>query len=381
MPPGGAAGRGADSVQGAPRGPDSAPSPTSYRLILEPRNPDSRRARNSPPPPPPPGWATEETVVQQRASEPPPAAMSASCYRPGDILARRYRLLDPLGEGGMGSVWRARSLGLDVDVALKLIRPDTEVPNAADRLLKEARAAARVVHPAAVRVYDYAVTEAGDPFLVMELLQGMSLSRRIATEGPMSAVEAVRTMLPVIGALAAAHREGLVHRDVKPANIMLVDEGDRAVPKLIDFGIVGVIESAWPRKLTVRGMMMGSPVYMAPEQVRALGDLDQRTDIWGVCVTLYELASGERPFDAPTTRETVLQVLGTRAQRPAALDAEPALWSIVQRGLAKVPDARWPSMNALGRALAVWAAERGVISDAAGAALVPCWLNPPRRAR
>jgi serine/threonine-protein kinase len=130
----------------------------------------------------------------------------------------------------------------------------------------------------------------------------------------------------------------------------------------------------------MRGMMMGSPVYMAPEQVRALGDLDQRTDVWGLCVTLYELASGERPFDATTTRETVLQVLGTRAPRPAALDTEPALWSIVQRGLAKAPEARWPSMSALGRALAVWAAERGVISDASGAVLASCWLSPSRRA-
>jgi len=344
-------------------------------MVLDARNPDSRRTR----PARSAGRDGDETVVQLRACEPPMAAPSSACYRPGDILAGRYRLVEPLGEGGMGSVWRARSLGLDVDVALKLIRPDTDVPQAAERLLKEARAAARVVHPAAVRVYDYCLTEAGDPFLVMEFLQGTSLARHLTVAGPMTPVEAVCTLLPIIGALAAAHREGIVHRDVKPANIMLVQEGERTVPKLIDFGIVGVIDPVWSRKLTVRGLMLGSPVYMAPEQVRALSDPDHRTDVWGICMTLYEALSGERPFDAPTTREIVLRILGTRAPRPVSLAEEPDLWSILQRGLSKSPDARWPSMGALGRMLATWAAERGVLCDSSGAALAPCWLASSSR--
>ena len=277
----------------------------------------------------------------------------------------------------MGSVWRARSLGLDVDVALKLIRPDTGLPRAAERLLHEARAAARVVHPAAVRVFDYSITDAGEPFLVMELLHGTPLSRRIAQGGPMMPVEAVRTMLPIAGALAAAHREGIVHRDVKPANIMLVDEAGQSVPKLIDFGIVGT--AGRTQRLTVRGMMLGSPVYMAPEQIRASAvDPDERTDVWGVCLTLYELLAGRRPFDADTPRETMMNILSAPLRAPSALAGEPALWAIIARGMAKELTDRWPSMFDLGRALAAWAAGRGIVSDASGASLAACWLTKRR---
>jgi serine/threonine-protein kinase len=302
-------------------------------------------------------------------------------YRPGDVLSFRYRLIEPIGEGGMGSVWRARSLGLDMDVALKLIRPDTEVPHAGERLLKEARAAARVVHPSAVRVFDYSVTESGDPFLVMELLTGPSLASRLAEEGRLPALEAVQLILPVIGALAVAHREGIVHRDVKPANVMLVEDGGRVIPKLIDFGIAGVASTSWSRKLTAHGMLIGSPIYMAPEQVRGKGgDPDERTDVWGVSTMLYELVSGLRPFGGQNSASIIIDIIYARLPRPEQLAADRKLWAIVEKGLAKAPEDRWPTMNALGEALAGWAVASGAEYDITGASLAVHWLQRKTRA-
>jgi serine/threonine-protein kinase len=400
---------------------DAADAPrwsTSYRLILEPRKEKAPTDPVAVPPPPPlpstlppaapvPAAITDEldaptprmrrspalggrsvdpdavTIASDRPppmpSPEPPAAIQ-SAYKAGDVLAHRYRLIEPIGEGGMGSVWRARSLGLDLDVALKLIRRDTEVPHAGERLLKEARAAARVVHPSAVRVFDYSVTDAGDPFLVMELLTGTSLATRLAESGPLAAMEAVQLLLPVIGALSVAHREGIVHRDVKPANIMLIDESGRVIPKLIDFGIAGVAATAWSRKLTATGMLLGSPIYMAPEQVRGGGsDPDERTDVWGVCTMLYELVSGVRPFGGQNSASIILDILYAKLPRHDALTADPKLWAIVERGLSKSSADRWPSMGALGQALAAWAIGNGAEHDITGASLAVHWLQRPSR--
>ncbi|MCC6551778.1 MAG: serine/threonine protein kinase [Polyangiaceae bacterium] len=346
-----------------------------------PATPVPRPASPVPRPASPEPWpASPEPWPASPASPEPPAASTRGKYKAGDVLTHRYRLIEPIGQGGMGSVWRAKSLGLDLDVALKLIRSDTEVPHAGERLLKEARAAARVVHPAAVRVFDYSVTEAGDPFLVMELLTGASLATRIASLGPMPAAPAVQLLLPVIGALAVAHREGIVHRDVKPANIMLVEDAGRLIPKLIDFGIAGVAATAWSKKLTAHGMLLGSPIYMAPEQVRGGGgDPDERTDIWGICTVLYELVSGARPFGGPSSAAVVLDILYARLPRPELLTADKKLWSIVERGLSKAPEDRWPTMTALGQALASWAIANGVEYDVMGASLAAHWRERPLR--
>ncbi|WP_245678212.1 serine/threonine-protein kinase [Chondromyces crocatus] len=330
--------------------------------------------------------ARERTDVQSTATHPtdttaapaaltPPVVLGA--YAAGDVLAQRYRLVDQIGHGGMGAVWRARSISLELDVALKLIRREAEVQHAAERLLKEARAAARVAHPSAVRVHDFGVTLAGDPFLVMELLQGSSLSQRLSELGTFPSTEAVQIVLPVAGALLAAHREGVVHRDVKPANIMLIEQGASIVPKLIDFGVAGVSAAIWATRLTTHGMMLGSPVYMAPEQIRGGTDPDERTDVWGLCTVLYELVSGVRPFAGPNSATVIFDVLNTRLRRPEQFQHEHELWNIVERGLAKAPQDRWPNMAAFGRALAEWALSRGVTFDAAGTSLGVHWLAQP----
>ena len=279
-------------------------------------------------------------------------------YAPGDVLDDRYRLVGPIGSGGMGSVWRARNLGLDLDVALKLVRSGCWVPKASERLLREARAAARVAHPAAVRVFDFGVTSKGDPFFVMELLQGRPLSRALADAGPIAPLAAVQLVLPVTGALIAAHREGIVHRDVKPANVLLVEDGRRLIPKLIDFGIACAAASAWAKKLTANDIRVGSPAYMAPEQLRGGAGPDPRTDVWGVCFMLYELITGAHPGRGLD----VLEPLQATA-RAAVLADHATLARVIARGLASSPEDRWPTMRALGSALAEWALRAGAVWD------------------
>src|SRR5512132_908581 len=176
----------------------------------------------------------------------PPAGSAAAelpqtpAYAAGDLLGGRYRLLSHLGEGGMGTVWRAHSLSVGRDVAVKLIRSDRESPEAIARLHVEACAAGALEHPSIVRVFDFGETTLGDPFLVMELLQGESLASILDHSGPMREPRAVALLLPVASALQAAHEKGIIHRDIKPDNIFVValdrDEGTR-LPKIVDFGL------------------------------------------------------------------------------------------------------------------------------------------------
>ncbi|WP_437970651.1 serine/threonine-protein kinase [Sorangium sp. So ce260] len=314
--------------------------------------------------------------VAPAAALPAPAtdapAVALRRYAPGDVLAGRYRLTELIGEGSMGAVWKARNLALNVDVALKLIRRDCAVPEAASRLLKEAQATARVSHRAAVRVFDLSFTEEGEPFVVMELLQGRSLAQVLAESGAMSPTSGVQLLLPVIGALSAAHGAGVVHRDVKPANIVLVRDGRRTVPKLIDFGIAFTATRALDDG--PKDALVGSPAYMAPEQVRGGQESDARSDVWSVCVVLYELVSGRRPFGGPGSISIVHDVLRVDPPRAEAFEPHPRLWEIIERGLAKAPDGRFPTMAALGRALAQWAIASGVAHDVTGASLVDYWL-------
>src|SRR5882672_2939756 len=157
----------------------------------------------------------------------PARALSTSLYGTGDLIADKYRLGRKLGQGGMGEVWLAHNETLDIDVAIKLIRREMATEEMADRLLHEARAAARLGHPAIVRVNDFGKTNRGDPFIVMELLDGEDLAGALAKRGTLNADTAVRTLLPIAHALSVAHNKGIVHRDLKPENIYIAknDEG------------------------------------------------------------------------------------------------------------------------------------------------------------
>src|SRR5690606_28985205 len=216
-------------------------------------------------------------------------------YLAGDVIADRYRLVKKLGEGGMGVVWVAHSLVLGVDIALKLISASAAGRSVASRMAREAHAAARLGHPALVRVFDFGWTTRGDPFLVMELAQGETLSRVLHRERRIGAVRAVQLLLPICDGIRCAHEKGIVHRDIKPENVFLAaDPFGRLQPKLLDFGIAKMDQRE--ERLTQMGTVLGSPEFMSPEQARGDQDIDLRTDIWSTGVMLYEMITGVLPF-------------------------------------------------------------------------------------
>jgi eukaryotic-like serine/threonine-protein kinase len=296
-------------------------------------------------------------------------------HGPGDLLAGKYRIIARLGEGGMGTVWRAHSLWLDVDVAIKVLHREQVDANAAERLLREARATAKLGHPAIVRVFDFGETDAGEPFLVMELLEGISLADWLEGCGSMPAVQAVQMLLPVASALATAHARGIVHRDIKPGNIIAVPErAGTYLPKIVDFG-VAKLASAGDRVLTQAGTIVGSPQYMSPEQANGMLEVGEQTDVWALCVVLYELITGRRPFDGQTLSAIISAIFYCDPPPTTQLSAgDQELWEIIERGLKKSPADRWPNMRALGCALASWAVRRGFTTDVAGTSLAHHWL-------
>lgn len=288
----------------------------------------------------------------------PGSERSPAVHCHGDILAGRYRLLRPLAEGGMGSVWSARCLALDLDVAVKVVKRSVASPWACERLLREARAAASLVHPSIVRVLDFGTADDGEPFLVMELLRGETLGAKLRERGRLPAVLAVQLVLPLVSALVEVHSLEIVHRDIKPENIVLEEGPDgRLVPKLVDFGIAKW-SGAETLCFTQSGVLMGSPAYMSPEQARGERQVDSRSDIWSLTAVLYEMVTGRRPFDGPNHGAILFAVFAdTPAPTHAQGAGDVALWEIIRRGLGKNPEERWQSVSELGDALAAWAAE------------------------
>jgi eukaryotic-like serine/threonine-protein kinase len=300
-----------------------------------------------------------------------PAALAA-----GDVLAGKYELVGVLGAGGMGTVWRAHALALDIDVAVKVLRWEHGGEVAAERLLREARATAKLGHPAIVRALDFGRTDAGEPFLVMELLRGCSLAEWLDTRGRMPAAQAVQMLLPIADGLDAAHAEGIIHRDIKPQNLLVVpDRAGTYLPKIVDFGIAKRVERLGDQVLTQEGTVLGSLQYMPPEQADGLA-VGEQADVWSLCAVLYELVTGRLPFEGQTLTGMLVAL---HAGKPTPLVqlgvGDPDLWAIIERGLKKPLAERWPTMRALGRALAMWAIERGTTTDATGASLEHHWLG------
>jgi serine/threonine protein kinase len=297
-------------------------------------------------------------------------------YLSGEIVAEKYRLIRLLGEGGMGSVWVARNLALDIQVAIKLIRSDLHTPGIAERLLNEARTTARLRHPSIVRVFDFGRTRSGDPFIVMELLQGETLGTVLYREGRLPAPRALQLLLPAADGLVAAHAQRIVHRDLKPDNVFLAEIEGRLQPKVLDFGIASFERTREPTRLTLAGTVLGSPEYMAPEQARGQSDVDQRADIWAFCVVLYEAITGRVPFKGDNYNAQLLNVI--EAPVTPILDhgaGDALLWSIMRRALTKDRDARWQTMREFGSALALWLIQHGVTEDVYGQSLRATWLD------
>lgn len=277
----------------------------------------------------------------------------------------------------MGVVWVAHSTALDVDVALKMLRPELAGTQAVDRMAREARAAAQLGHPAMVRVLDFGTSEQGEPFLAMELLSGEELNTRLEREQRLPAQAAIGLLLPIIDGLGIAHEKGIVHRDIKPENIFIAsDEQRRVQPKVLDFGIAKLGQEHTVSRLTQIGAVMGSPYYLSPEQAEGLEDIDFRCDIWSIGVVLYEAITGSLPFAASNYNALMRSILRddpTPITDLATGDAQ--LWMIIDRCLKKDREQRWGSMWELGEALALWLFERGVRVDAAGRSLRHAWLD------
>ncbi|MCW3475671.1 serine/threonine-protein kinase [Limobrevibacterium gyesilva] len=275
----------------------------------------------------------------------------------------RYRVERLVGRGAMGVIYRAHDPVIDRPVAIKLVRTDLlEGMDRADilaRFQREAQAAGRCVHPNIVAVHDFATHE-GNPFFVMEFVEGVSLDRVIADGPSFSPSAAVDVLLQVFAALGCAHGLGIVHRDIKPANVLLLPDGR---VKVADFGISRLSGS----ELTQSGAMVGTPSYMSPEQCR--GDtIDLRSDLFSAGVVLYELLAGERPFPGRNFAEITYRLLN---QVPADLtvrrpDAPPGLSSVLQRALAKDPRERFASAAEMAetlRAALRWPAASPADSD------------------
>ncbi|WP_437838063.1 serine/threonine-protein kinase [Sorangium sp. So ce1153] len=316
----------------------------------------------------------------------PPAAIAPSLgpsrstrriYREGDVIGGKYRLRYVLGEGGMGMVWLARNDVLHIDVAIKFIRREVNSTEAGLRLQQEARAAARIDHPSIVRVLDFGESDHFDPYIVMEVLRGEQLVEAIERRKRFSPAAALRILLPIASALAAAHDRKIVHRDLKPENIFLVknDRGD-VTPKIVDFGIAKVWSETAGGDVTKAGTVLGSPDYMSPEQARGITDVDGQTDIWAFSVVLYETITGQRPFQGGNYHDLVAAILVKDAPPIMELGVGDAtLWRIIERGLAKERSDRWRTMRDMGVALARWATENGVEEDVTGTSIATHWLS------
>lgn len=245
------------------------------------------------------------------------------------LVAGRYRLLSPLGSGGMGTVWRALDVLLGREVAVKevtfphgLSDEDREVLR--ERTRREARAAARLDHPSAVTVYDV-VEEGGSPYLVMELVEARTLSQVVRADGPLSPQRTAQVGLALLGALESAHAQGIVHRDVKPGNVLLTT-GDRVV--LTDFGIAS---SPGDSSITSTGLLLGSPSYIAPERARGHAP-GPASDLWSLGATLFTAVEGRPPYDGGAPLLTVTAVVtGEHEPFLAAGPLVPVLEGLLER--------------------------------------------------
>ena len=277
----------------------------------------------------------------------------------GMIIAERYRLERCIGSGGMGEVWEARHLLLDRVVAVKLLAD--EMRSVADRLLREARVLARVRHEAVVEVYDCGLLD-GVPYLVMERLVGETLAQAVA-RGPMPVDGAVALFVTLLDGLQAAHKSGVIHRDLKPDNIFLARDAAGVLrPKLIDFGIAALTSDeagASGARLTRAGLVMGTPSYMSPEQFRGQ-TVDARTDVWSATASLYEAIVGAPPFGDDSVIAVMQRVLEAPLPFPRrAAGVDGRLWAILTTGMRKAPGERHPSVGAMRSELVGWLAERG----------------------
>jgi eukaryotic-like serine/threonine-protein kinase len=288
----------------------------------------------------------------------------------GEVLLEKYAVERVLGEGGMGAVLRAQHVLRRVPVALKFIHPNVlAIPGAVERFYNEAVAASRIANEHVVQILDVDRLPSGVPFIVMEFLQGRDLAGVLHEEPShtLAVPRAVHIAIQTLRALSAAHRAGVVHRDMKPSNVFLVErDGDPDFVKLVDFGIskVRAESSENEASLTQVNSTLGTPLYMAPEQARSAREVDARSDIYSVAVMLYEMLSGRTPYVPETGELTEILYKLFTTEPPSLRELRPGLdtdlVAVVERAMRKDPAQRYESAAAFAADLAVFADERSV---------------------
>ena len=307
----------------------------------------------------------------------PGAVVSGSDNGAGETLfAERYRIDSVLGTGAMGVVYAATHLELGLPLALKIIHPSLmSSPEARGRFCIEARAGAALSSPHTLRVYDAGLLGSAECYIVMERLEGQNLEELTRTRGPLPVAVAVNYILQACAGLAEAHRIGLVHRDIKPENLFLAHYADSApLIKVMDFGVARWRgrDARGSSRLTGPRTTVGSPCYQSPEQMQNAADVDERTDIWALGLVLYELLTGECPFEGETIAETCWRIL--QGPRPSFArvrpDVESGLEIVFQRCIALNRQDRYRSVKHLAAALRPFAGAPGEKSGS------DSWLRP-----
>jgi serine/threonine-protein kinase len=310
------------------------------------------------PTPPPSASAATSVSAPAPAADPQEARFDPLI---GTVLADRYEVVRRIGEGGMGAVYEARHTVIGKRVAVKvLLEKFLAKSDFVARLLQEARLASSIGHEHIVDVTDFGTTSDGRSFVVMEFLDGESLAELAMREAPLPIERSLGIARQVASALGAAHAKGIFHRDVKPENIYLVRRGDADFVKVVDFGISKAVkpggdEGGEGYRLTHTGLLLGTPLYMSPEQARGEEDLDHRCDIWALGVLLYECLTGEVPFRANNYLGIISQVLTHEPTPPSRLRPElgisGAVEAVVMRAMEKDRTRRYQTMADLERDL------------------------------
>lgn len=286
-------------------------------------------------------------------SSAPASTPTAKVPAAGAILDGRFRVERLIGKGGMGYVLAAMHLELEQRVAIKLLSPEREhLERGASRLLREARASARIRSEHVVRVLDVVQGRENPPYMVLEYLEGEDLARRLSRRGKLDAAEAVDLILQACEAVGEGHRLGIVHRDLKPSNLFLCSRpGRNTTLKVLDFGISKMQETG--ASLTQSYALLGSPIYSAPEQLRSSRDVDARADIWSLGIVLYECVTGTRPFGGETLAQVCTSILHDTPRSPRAVEPRvpAALESVLLRCLRTAPEERYQSIEELVEAL------------------------------
>ena len=273
---------------------------------------------------------------------------SPSEIPPQALLGGKLRLIHRIGRGGMGDVWIARNEATQAEVAVKTLQRSERTPTHDERFRREARLAATISHRNVVRIFDLVDDEDGTLGLVMELLRGGTLEACIRERGPLSSLHGIAVAVPILSALHHVHQKGIVHRDVKPANMFFAVEPDgHVIPKILDFGIAKLPAASSP--LTVDGSVLGTPHYMAPEQIRGQEDLDGRSDMFSLAIVLYEMLTGVRVFQRDSAAASLAAVLEHEVDPDSRI--EPRVWVAISRALAKRPYERFANCGEFAEAL------------------------------